>query len=548
MKFGYMIDNSAYEPHYLEETSIQRAVSLLEQKLLVMRMSQRDSVAPVEFWEDKGVERKDMTFEDVRGVYKLYPGRDGHLKCDDLAQRLWNELPAQQRAPHMEKWLGDHHTRGLVYLRYGEVGWCYGVDGLARFGAIVLNHLNEATRMMTLSEKVSLYNSLGLSHDDAVQMDLFMDHNPYFTVRTANEPIPPELSGRSAPGTERWFASIEDALDHIYDTFAGGAQGHPSHYNLYLNGEKCIFQFEQGELKAVRGLDLSAELNDPDTCFITQMALATVQECVSHITMHPGRLFTDHFFYPVTTPESPSLIDAAHPEAGLNLALVAKNCAKNGIYDAASALKAFNDLGDVPGKRLDICVFGRNMKPEQQINVLRQEGTELICGDMPDRFVLGRNNHDICDILSRAFDKTLPLEHWTIRFITKGDHYGAGDCLTYQENKPMVAFYDADYKNKGNFGPYGQFTGGSYYLETLQGKDGYSPSYDEYPRQLSLMADIPKWTVSAKDMNVIMDWLNAREPQLLKDRKPSLSEQMQSAKKRTEQQKDAPTPGQEKDR
>lgn len=544
MKFGYMIDNSAYEPHYLEETSIQRAVSLLEQKLPVMRMSQRDSVAPVEFWEDKGVERKDMTFEDVRGVYKLYPGRDGHLKCDELAQRLWNELPAQQRAPHMEKWLGDHHTRGLVYLRYGEVGWRYGVDGLARFGAIVLNHLNEATRTMTPSEEVSLYNSLGISHDDAVQMDLFTDHNPYFTVRTANEPIPPELNGKTAPGTERWFASIEDALDHIYDTFAGSAQGHPSHYNLYLNGEKCIFQFEQGELKAVRGLDLSAELNDPDTCFITQMALATVQECASRITMHPDRLF----FYPVTTPESPSLIDAAHPEAGLNLALVAKNCAKNGIYDAASALKAFNDLGDVPGKRLDICVFGRNMKPEQQINVLRQEGTELICGDMPDRFVLGRNNHDICDILSRAFDKTLPLEHWTIRFITKGDHYGAGDCLTYQENKPMVAFYDADYKNKGNFGPYGQFTGGSYYLETLQGKDGYSPSYDEYPRQLSLMADIPKWTVSAKDMNVIMDWLNAREAQLLKDHKPSLSEQMQSAKKRTEQQKDAPTPGQEKDR
>lgn len=544
MKFGYMIDNSAYEPHYLEETSIQRAVSLLEQKLPVMRMSQRDSVAPVEFWEDKGVERKDMTFEDVRDVYKLYPGRDGHLKCDELAQRLWNEMPAQQRDPHMEKWLGDHHSRGLVYLRYGEVGWRYGVDGLARFGAIVLNHLNEATRTMTPSEEVSLYNSLGISHDDAVQMDLFMDHNPYFTVRTANEPIPPELNGKTTPGTERWFASIEDALDHIYDTFAGSVKGEPSHYNLYLNGEKCIFQFEKGDLKAVHGLDLSAELKDPDTCFIAQMALATVQECVSRITLHPGRLF----FYPVTTPESPSLIDAAHPEAGLNLALVAKNCAKNGIYDAASALKAFNDLGDVPGKRLDICVFGRNMKPEQQINVLRQEGTELICGDMPDRFVLGRNNHDICDILSRAFDKTLPLDHWTIRFITKGDHYGAGDCLTYQENKPMVAFYDADYKNKGNFGPYGQFTGGSYYLETLQGKDGYSPSYDECPRQLSLIADIPKWTVSAKDMNVIMDWLDAREAQLLKDRKPSLSEQMQSAKKRTEQQKDDPTPEQEKDR
>lgn len=544
MKFGYMIDNSAYEPHYLEETSIQRAVSLLEQKLPVMRMSQRDSVAPVEFWEDKGVERKDMTFEDVRDVYKLYPGRDGHLKCDELAQRLWNELPAQQRAPHMEKWLGDHHTRGLVYLRYGEVGLRYGVDGLARFGAIVLNHLNEATRTITPSEKVSLYNSLGLSHDDAVQMDLFMDHNPYFTVRIANEPIPAELSGKSAPGTERWFASIEDALDHIYDTFAGSVKGEPSHYNLYLNGEKCIFQFENGDLKAVQGLDLSAELKDPDTCFITQMALATVQECVSHITMHPGRLF----FYPVTTPESPSLIDAAHPEAGLNLALVAKNCAKNGIWDAQSALKAFNDFGDVPGKRLDICVFGRDMRPELQINVVRQEGSEIICGNMPDRYALGRNNHDICDILSQTFDKTLPLENWTVRLIMPGDHCGSEDCMTNNCGNPLVEFYDADYKNKGSFGSYGQFTGGRYFLETLQGKDGFSSGGGEHRCELSLDDSIPKWTVSAADMNVIMDWLDAREAQLLKDRKPSLSEQMQSAKKRTEQQKDAPTPEQEKDR
>lgn len=544
MKFGYMIDSSAYEPHYLEETSIQRAISLLEQKLPVMHMSQRDSVAPVEFWEDKGVERKDMTFEDVRSVYKLYPGRDGHLKCDELAQCLWNELPAQQRNPHIEKWLGDHHSRGLVYLRYGQMGWEYGVDGLARFGALMLNHLNETTRTMLPFEKVALYNSLGLSHDDAVQMNLYMKHDTYFSVRTANEPIPAELSGKSAPGTERWFASIEDALDHIYDTFAGGAQGHPSHYNLYLNGEKCIFQFEQGELKTVRGLDLSAELNDPDTCFIAQMALATVQECVSRITMHPDRLF----FYPVTTPKSLSLVDASHPEAGLNLALVAKNCAKNGIWDAQSALNVFNDLGDIPGKRLDICVFGRNMKPEQQINVLRQEGSEIICGDIPNRFALGRNNLDICDILSQTFDKALPLEQWTVRLIMPGDRYGEKDNLINTGNKPLVEFYDADYKGDSRFGSYGQFTGGRYYLETLQGKDGFSSGQGEHRCELSLDTSIPKWTVSAKDMNVIMDWLDARESQLLKERKPSLSEQLQSAEKRAEQQKDAPTPEQEKDR
>ena len=113
----------------------------------------------------------------------------------------------------------------------------------------------------------------------------------------------------------------------------------------------------------------------------------------------------------------------------------------------------------------------------------------------------------------------------------------------------MVSFYDADYKNKGGFGPYGQFTGGSYYLETLQGKDSFSPhSHEEHRWELSLDDSIPKWTVSANDMNVIMDWLDAREAQLLKERKPSLSEQMKSAEKRTEQQKTAPAPDQEKDR
>ena len=49
-------------------------------------------------------------------------------------------------------------------------------------------------------------------------------------------------------------------------------------------------------------------------------------------------------------------------------------------------------------------------------------------------------------------------------------------------------------------------------------------------------------------MNVIMDWLNARETQLLKERKPSLSEQMKSAGVRSEQQKTSPAPEQEKDR
>lgn len=543
MKFGFMLDSPAYKPHYLEEASIQRAISLLEQKLPVMRMSQHDSVAPVEFWEDKGVERKDMTFEDVRSVYKLYPGRDGHLKCDELAQRLWNELPAQQRDPHMEKWLGDHHSRGLVYLRYGQMGWEYGVDGLARIGSTVLSHLQTMSETMASSKAAALFNDLGFSYDEAKKADLVVALGAHFSVRSSVESIPPELSGKTAPGVERWFLTVEDALDYISDTWS--QNGFPSHYNLYLNGEKCILQFERGECKAVKDLDLHADLSNFVMRMDTQMALAAIQSCVSQPTLHPDKLY----FYPVTTPDSPSLINPAKPDAGLDMSLVMENCAEKGIWDARSALKAFNDLGDVPGKRLDVCVFNSDSYALlRRVAVLRQEGPEIICGEMPERYILGRNNRDICDILSQAFDKTLPLEHWTVRLITKGDPCGAGDCLTYQESKPMVSFYDADYKNVGTFGPYGQFTGGSYYLATLQGKDGFSFGAGEHRGELSLMDNVPKWTVSSADMNVIMDWLDTREAQLLKDRKPSLSEQMQSAEKRTEQQKDAPAPEQEKDR
>ena len=543
MKFGYMIGNSAYEPHYLEATSIQKAVSLLEQKLPVMRMSQRDSVAPVEFWEDKGVERKDMTSEDVHSVYKLYPGRDGHLKCDELAQRLWNEIPAQQRTPHMEKWLGDHHSRGLVYLRYGEAGWRHGVDGLARIGSTVLSHLQTMSETMESSKAAALFNDLGFSYDDAKKADLVVALGAHFSVRSSVEPIPPEPSGKTAPGTERWFLTVDDALDYVYKTWS--PKGSPSHYNLYLNGEKCIFQFEKGECKAVKDLDLHADLSNFVMRMDTQMAAAAIQSCVSQSTLHPDKLY----FYPVTTPDSPSLINAAKPDAGLDMSLVMENCAENGIWGAQSALKAFNDLGDVPGKRLDVCVFnGDSYALLRRVPVLHQEGSKIICGDMPERYILGRNNRDICDILSQTFDKTLPLEKWTVRLIMPGDRYGEKDNLINTGNRPLVEFYDADYKRDPSFGPYGQFTGGRYYLETLQGKDGLYSNQGEHRRELSLDDSISKWTVSAKDMNVIMDWLDARESQLLKERKPSLSEQMKSAGVRSEQQKTAPAPEQEKGR
>jgi len=99
VKFGYMIDSHVYEPHYLEASSFAEARSILQQKLPVKRMAQRGDDAPyVELWVDNGVERKDMSFDMVHDIVKLYPMDTGTFVCFDV----FPEINSMEKSPSLE--------------------------------------------------------------------------------------------------------------------------------------------------------------------------------------------------------------------------------------------------------------------------------------------------------------------------------------------------------------------------------------------------------------------------------------------------------------
>ena len=65
------------------------------------------------------------------------------------------------------------------------------------------------------------------------------------------------------------------------------------------------------------------------------------------------------------------------------------------------------------------------------------------------------------------------------------------------KDEPTVAFYDARY----DFTEYGQFTGGSFYVSTLN--EGESARGG-----LILDLGVPDWQIEANEMEIVMDWIN----------------------------------------
>ncbi len=61
------------------------------------------------------------------------------------------------------------------------------------------------------------------------------------------------------------------------------------------------------------------------------------------------------------------------------------------------------------------------------------------------------------------------------------------------ENKQVVSFYDARY----DFTEYGQFTGGSYYLEDIADHEG----------GLCLHGGVSDWNIDEKGMKQVVNWL-----------------------------------------
>jgi len=72
-----------------------------------------------------------------------------------------------------------------------------------------------------------------------------------------------------------------------------------------------------------------------------------------------------------------------------------------------------------------------------------------------------------------------------VRFVYKGDAYGLDDCLTHDEDEPMVEFYDTTFseKNGGEFGERGQFVS-RYNVSTLAKHGGLGLCLDGGNREV----------------------------------------------------------------
>lgn len=142
MKFGYMIDGPFYEPYYINATCLTDAITNIENKIDIVRLA-RKKVDPVfiEIWEDKGIERSKMSFEDIKNVYRSYPHKSGKLLCNELCETFWHGLcregeftgnyfnaltynmygfSAGTQVNAIFDWLDKHYTGGVQELVYGN--------------------------------------------------------------------------------------------------------------------------------------------------------------------------------------------------------------------------------------------------------------------------------------------------------------------------------------------------------------------------------------------------------------------------------------------
>ena len=105
-------------------------------------------------------------------------------------------------------------------------------------------------------------------------------------------------------------------------------------------------------------------------------------------------------------------------------------------------------------------------------------------------------------------------QRWTLRILEKGSKYGRNMCLTHDEDKPIVEFYDADYTGemmeKFAKNPDGELLGqfvSRYYIETLFNND-YSDSIGT-GRGLCLHGGEDKWNISGSAMDTVAEFLRS---------------------------------------
>ena len=72
-----------------------------------------------------------------------------------------------------------------------------------------------------------------------------------------------------------------------------------------------------------------------------------------------------------------------------------------------------------------------------------------------------------------------------------------------KENKNLVTFYDTRYKHT----QYGQQVFGSYYADTLLGKDGFSTTGGIKDTGLNLYGGEPDWYINAENANDVVKFI-----------------------------------------
>ncbi len=92
----------------------------------------------------------------------------------------------------------------------------------------------------------------------------------------------------------------------------------------------------------------------------------------------------------------------------------------------------------------------------------------------------------------------ITVDKFNVRVVNKGDKYGLDFCLTHEEDKPLVEFYDVRYPHT----EFGQFVS-RYYVSTILGDDGYGPK----DSGLNLHGGVPEWTVSERHMDIVRAYL-----------------------------------------
>lgn len=102
----------------------------------------------------------------------------------------------------------------------------------------------------------------------------------------------------------------------------------------------------------------------------------------------------------------------------------------------------------------------------------------------------------------------LQIEKFNVRIVCKGDRYGRADCLTHDEDRPMVEFYDRRYAH-GDWPDRGQFVS-RYYVGTLLGHEGF---YGGEPTGGLCLdgGNANEWSVSADGMAIVRAYLKAQE-------------------------------------